>query len=1187
MASYDKEQSLLFDNTYGNENPDIQDEVLSRETVEIMFGTSDVSQVDPDLLSLAYHYTHDGIVEADKDILDKLYKGFIDFPAIKEAIRKTHVTGYKTLYDIQKANIGIRRINIPIKDFKFYNNGNKSKYDKIPVKKYVCHTDINLIKSDKEYLLYSNRKEYSKGLSLMEIAENKDIFRFNILPMVDNKLIWDIRVIPKTDGTDILFSVDDVLNVNKDYNEGFFNSEYDALCRNDKQMHIIVIPNYCIDVVKGPASKYTIKDPTSLSETLMVPHHAFKNFNMLDPGSTLFFVNTNPTNTYAVNMLQYEMDNNSVSFVNFFPNGNSKYKNMVIVAIKLSNLDDIRVIDLSNSTDGWFMLNNYELPLPKENIIAINLDTDGDGRGYFRIDNNVTVDIYYPNFYHANNITNKNVRLLMFYADKRYDSSYDNYIKTFYTHYAQLLEMHKTESLPEIAKTYEPVNVPMVTNSVYDEFSAYFPYRKNQFITKFFESYVNKNPKLFLNYLYLKLLASNKYTIRASSMKLSDRIRINTFREVSDVGIPVEFDKPMYVINIRRNFVGIKSADFKVFVDGIALTTNELFITANKDFFLFYIDKNILKESSIIEIEKYNKCFKRLNNYEDIISSEDINYDIQQSEYHGIHTLFPDIETFPIKVNLCQYGIKHLDIYNVTLLSQGRIIGNRDIRAFVYDDIVEQFVEIDMNGHYIISGDVYFCFTKDYCGNKVSIIYDTSVTYHTVKVSDEFVLDTTFTTTRRTRPNDIRIFKDGLLMLGNTFNTDIFTDSNTNVNIYTTFEESRPGLFSFEAYPIEFKTEFNLATVENEYGYIDTGNSLSYPLDLRWYDIFLNGKKLHKDNIEIISSNKFFIKNVDSLKNLFIIKREGVDDPFSVNHDVDSMNIYLNESEELLRLFFEDKEIIQDTSEDIIRDTIQDFTHLEFVKDYLEFTHINPNEQQVSIEVISKFPDMVDEYGILKLITSENSDALYVTQINSNIRRDYMKRNQYRYSFTPLYIGNHEDALNGEMMCDPVTGLPAMKTDDGDILTSGLLSRLNTHKDRLNAMLINNNLTAVSIYQIDTNRNTMAINVTPDVNILDDIIDVNLPCKRFMFSMDMDVLEKGTDGVLFPSEYDPVISMIYAEKDGVVTNNITLSRKLSQWNESPVEIDASDLNIKDIRIAMDNNQPEYVKFIIYSMLLAL
>ena len=44
---------------------------------------------------------------------------------------------------------------------------------------------------------------------------------------------------------------------------------------------------------------------------------------------------------------------------------------IVLTAIRFEKLDNIRVLNLKDGNEGWFILEDYQLPLPVNNIIPI------------------------------------------------------------------------------------------------------------------------------------------------------------------------------------------------------------------------------------------------------------------------------------------------------------------------------------------------------------------------------------------------------------------------------------------------------------------------------------------------------------------------------------------------------------------------------------------------------------------------------------------------------------------------------------------------------------------------------------------------------------------------------------------------------------------------------------------------
>ena len=163
-----------------------------------------------------------------------------------------------------------------------------------------------------------------------------------------------------------------------------------------------------------------------------------------------------------------------------------------------------------------------------------------------------------------------------------------------------------------------------------------------------------------------------------------------------------------------------------------------------------------------------------------------------------------------------------------------------------------------------------------------------------------------------------------------------------------------------------------------ESGYVNLTGKLNKPIDLRWYDIFLNGIKLNESNIEILTSDRMIIKNVNTRLNLTIYQR---------NLDTSVRRLTLNDVED--ELIDEIPEFIEDIIENLpeIPDELPDITDdvivdiIDFFDKYLNFIGlINPDKKQItnkmletSIEVFDEFNNLYmnpDGYGDLKIADS-------------------------------------------------------------------------------------------------------------------------------------------------------------------------------------------------------------------------
>ena len=230
----------------------------------------------------------------------------------------------------------------------------------------------------------------------------------------------------------------------------------------------------------------------------------------------------------------------------------------------------------------------------------------------------------------------------------------------------------------------------------------------------------------------------------------------------------------------------------------------------------------------------------------------------------------------------------------------------------------------------------------------------------------------------------------------------------------------------------------------------------------------------------------------------------------------------------------------------------------------MRYSFINPNEQQLSVAIERKYPDLFDEHSIMWLDSNTYTNADFLTFINSNERDDEMQNGQYRFGFTPMYIGSHDDALPGEYMCDPLTGLPGVKdVNDQTILPGGSIQRLVCHKNSFANTLLRKGYVGLSIYQLEFEENTTAKLVTRDVNVLDvenfevlSVSDGDFTPGDIGVSIDADVLEEGYNNVMRLSQYDPIVTINYKYTETSTSKEKTgsISSTLSALQESMIVI---------------------------------
>ena len=144
---------------------------------------------------------------------------------------------------------------------------------------------------------------------------------------------------------------------------------------------------------------------------------------------------------------------------------------------------------------------------------------------------------------------------------------------------------------------------------------------------------------------------------------------------------------------------------------------------------------------------------------------------------------------------------------------------------------------------------------------------------------------------------------------------------------------------------------------------VDLTGMIDKPFDFKWYDIYLNGRKLIKKDVEIISANKIKIMNAKSVRWLEIIENSRDKEYFGYKPVYDILDLLFDTNQE-----FADNVNntihIDDLEEPVVEDIISllDYILREFynwLKD--NFGLINPDLLQISRYNIVAFKELLSE----------------------------------------------------------------------------------------------------------------------------------------------------------------------------------------------------------------------------------
>ena len=1088
-----------------------------------------------------------------EDIVNILSRNTIDGEAVDKTLVSASVKNFRTLYDIQLDIVGLKRFDVPIRELVRLMKVSATDIRAHYPHRYTYSIPYSIISSN-------NRKAckeagyYGKAVSQETISDTPSVFDFNFLIMIDGKFIDTGEIVIRDAET--VFILDVSAGEDTTLTDGIPMEDYLKYYEDNEIVTFMVVPNYTFR--RAEFNLVTFND-------VMKRKVHYNRFNtksiQFDKDNTMFFMNTDTDKSTKSGIL-CTVDNEN-QYVVFPDSVNVTSKRLCLSAITLQNIHEIKMIHKGESC--WFQLSeDYKLPVPVENIIPFTKD---DSIG-LRFEQKISLKLYYPNIYEIQNWDGStDLALYIMYNDSN-DAEYHNDLAILKLLSGNLTERYENSSLPDIVMDYEPQNVEWLSDSKSFSESVYFP-KKSLYNINALSQIVLRNPHFLIEYAYLKLKSSPKYYINMAKLSLPERVRNDSYRECQETGEIVVFDEPMYLFSMRKKFIGSFGTDFRIFIDNRFICPLDYTLITTMDFYHFYIPCRFIKENSIMEIEKYTE------------------YDFHREVTFGS-------TNSPISIEIPK-SIKKILTHDISIIDLDRntYLGGAEYKIVAYSDIMESEIELEPKGFSTIKGSFKIILTSEqYVGKKLLVNVFHRLTTRNISISDInspvrlSIPNNDYVTADRLRvytggqmlpTSAYRVFDNGQYLTNAEF--VLFLDVDANPDKYKTL--------TVDEIPNGQVCEFKLSEIDNEYGFVDTGNALSLPLDLKWYDIYVNGLKLNKSNVDIITSNKFFIKGIDSLKNLYIYARGDVYNEFDILHEEAIENKLFHAIDDIYNELLKDRDVIEDTMDDITSDLLKNLIdHFEFVNDILEYTFINANEQQITEEIRTLYPELIDENGILWL-ESNNYDVSWVTMINSNVRSNYMKRDQYRYGWSPLYIGAHEDAKAGEYMCDPVTGAPGMKNKDGSVIPTGELDRLNVHKSRLQDSLGNNCLLGLDIYHVQFDENTTAKDVVFNENVLDEEISINDTVTKAVLSIDLQVLKRGYQDVLVSSDYIPRVEIQYTV---VNHERRTVVIPYNDLQETILDVSGSGITIHSVTVkpeSDDANEEVQVKCILHSILLAI
>lgn len=650
----------------------------------------------------------------------------------------------------------------------------------------------------------------------------------------------------------------------------------------------------------------------------------------------------------------------------------------------------------------------YKTPIPVENFMIFKNSINNE-KGFLLEKNTEMIEMYYPNIYKIKDtslVSGDEYDIYYFY----YNSTDLKYTVLFDFYYKFLINKFNNEPLEKIINDiyYNRVDLEEYTEIEKEEFDAIFKkilnykyfehnYAESDFLNRYLlipgnedktpteykdetlKEWIKIQPWVLRDYVIDQNKLNNSYHLFTNTIDLNSRIRYSTENEI---GTPSrEFDEARYVFSFNNNKVYPIMLNCRVFVDGIMV--GDVYQERHLYMDYFYIPTDLVTEDSYIELEifpEYN--FSQELTFETLDDTKEITL------------LEPDDVIFPTMS----------DVY------------------FVNKDNTERYDKglFDFNIHYS-KGD--FKFESDDPEKPVKF---TRISSFSITPKDEIILNKPIQLTITKNPKNVRFMMDRegyayieIVEKGFAFNNEylrIFRNGRlipkTKYKFISIYKNPRilfleyfniGDIIYIDITPYRYTEIYYQEEITEDTTLIDLRNIINKPFDIRYYDVYINGRKLSLNNVFSVSPYQLTLVNLKSNYNLVIYEKERDWEYFGLDY---TKNIYYYSIDDLFNSGIVSEDMKNNMIKDII-DTTKD-SRLNIYPNTNDEEKINfepDNRKYVEFnifyfdELLPKSyinPDLKQESKNIMLETFEEVYKLYLrSSLDESLTKDEKERRRY------------------------------------------------------------------------------------------------------------------------------------------------------------------------------------------------
>lgn len=855
-----------------------------------------------------------------------------DIKTLDKTLHEMKETSYNNLNVYQRDLTGFNRFDFSGKDLK----RRRSHSDEVPHIHYEITVPYEFVLV-RNRLAYKRSKVYKKEMTFRDVKNNMSVFNKTFMVFIDGKFTDNIRILPLESDTVIILDEKSV-DVN-----GIPETYLDYIIDSDIPITVLFMPNTEFGAYQTDAKiLWENRDRLESFDTSIKD-------NLKDPLRYLSFINSN----LYLFFNSKSFDLSLTDEISKFFNGSSENEPVHVNMFGFSHLKYMKEI---KPGENFIRFEGLKMPIPIENIILFKLDRNG--RLNFAHD--LSTRRYYPNIFE---IVGKGdvdtVFAYVFYSDDLPDSTlkYTNDLRI----YNLLMDITPTkyqsgDVLTDV-KDYTPTQVtfnhPDYVSSIFNDSHLEYKLNKLQDLTL-------ANPNYFKEYLRNIQETLDSYYIDLSKVDYDSKLRYNNSDVVSSSIEHTEFsDERVLIIlkNDRRHNRG-----FRLYIDGLIYNPTDYWQSGI--YIYYYIPTSRATRTSMVEIEAFD-TFSLSRSF----IPDNVNDFVQVALKENYKFFVNDIYIIDKESGVfLQRGID----YKVALPA-----GDGE-----YFYISEESFKVVDNNIFLIQ------FINDYYLEKmVTIFASRTESMKTYRITTDTAIKETFTLATNSHPDirHFRVYRNGHLLPQDLYSFFAPNNINGTVQINPSVLKLRGDVFTLDYVPHRYKVIYSMREIPID-GFLDLKNIIDKPLDLKWYDFYLNGRRLTKNQLFFSSPTMVTFYNVNSINNLVILERDRDDEILTMGEDPMTIIDHLEDIDPIFSDKLRNFIVLTDDTivpiDDIVTTEIDIITEIIEVEDLAlqdlvdgllkRFTFLNPDWQQLEIEDYLQRPTFFVEDGTILPINPDN-----------------------------------------------------------------------------------------------------------------------------------------------------------------------------------------------------------------------